>query len=101
MCQLLVCVCVLAYVCVSHLGRCIAAELPCTGKCTTVMHTDCWRGYADLSNKLDVEHMTVNHYIGFVNAENGVITNTIEAKWNGLKPRISIRGRVKDKIDLH
>jgi transposase-like protein len=41
----------------------------------SIIHTDCWRGYLNLSN-LGYTHYTVNHSIGF--NINGIHTNTIE-----------------------
>ena len=67
----------------------------------SIIHSDCWKAYSRLSSELDVEHRIVNHSKGFVNKTDGTHTNTIEAKWGALKRKISIRGRVKDRLDSH
>lgn len=64
----------------------------------TILHTDCWKGYCGIQEQLDVEHRCVNHTLGFVDQQTGVHTNTIEAKWAGLKRRITLRGRVSEKL---
>ena len=48
-----------------------------------VIYTDEWWGYRKMSDFFD--HRTVNHFLGFVNTENSVHTNTIEGNWFFLK----------------
>jgi transposase-like protein len=67
----------------------------------SIVHSDCWRGYAGIESRMGVTHATVNHSVGFVNKENGVNTNSIEGKWAGLKRRITLRGRVRDKLGMY
>jgi transposase-like protein len=67
----------------------------------SIVHSDCWKAYTHLSDVIDVEHRTVNHSRGFINKTDGTHTNTIEAKWGALKRKISIRGRVQDRLDSH
>lgn len=64
----------------------------------SILYSDCWKGYVDVEEALDIPHFTVNHSKGFKNQENGVHTNSIEAKWGLLKRRITLRGRVKDNL---
>jgi transposase-like protein len=65
----------------------------------SVVYSDCWRGYTNIAEELDVTHFTVNHSRGFVDDESGVCTNTIESLWSWLKQKICLRGRVKDRLD--
>jgi transposase-like protein len=53
----------------------------------SIVHTDCWQGYAQLSNFLNLEHKHVNQSVEFVNKDDGTHTNTIEAKWGTLKAK--------------
>lgn len=65
----------------------------------SILYTDCWRGYHEISQELQISHLTVNHSVGFINNENGCHTNTIEAKWGTLKRKIHLRGRVQQNLD--
>ena len=67
----------------------------------SIVDTDCWHGYNQISSTPGLDHKTVNHSIGFIDENTGVHTSTIEAKWNGLKRKVSIPGRVKDRLDSH
>ena len=67
----------------------------------SIVYSDCWRAYKNISNLLNIEHATVNHSLGFVDKEYNIHTNTIEAKWGALKRKISLRGRVQEKLDSH
>lgn len=67
----------------------------------SIVYTDLWRGYSDLSEILDVQHQTVNHSHHFVNPDDGTHTNTIEGTWNGMKLKIASRKRCRDGIEDH
>lgn len=67
----------------------------------SIVHTDCWKGYDQLARLFDLDHHRVNHSKEYVNKIDGTHTNTIEAKWGALKRKISIRGRVKDRLQSH
>jgi transposase-like protein len=65
----------------------------------TILHSDCWKGYAGIDSKLDILHKTVNHSIAFVELESSIHTNKIEGKWAALKRHITLCGQVKDRLD--
>ena len=64
----------------------------------SIVHSDCWRGYRNLEQFLDVRHSTVNHSVGFVDETTGTYTNTIEA--NGALSREKYRSEGGLKNDL-
>lgn len=65
----------------------------------TILHTDCWRAYTGIGEVLDVTHKSVNHSLGFKDAATGVHTNSIVGKWTALKRKITLRGRVVERLD--
>ena len=65
----------------------------------SVVYTDLWRGYSQLSQVLNLDHQTVNHTLHFKDPETGVHTNTIEGTWNGIKLRVPPRNRVTGTMD--
>jgi len=67
----------------------------------SIVHTDLWRGYNDLTETLDVEHRMVNHSQHFVNPLDGTHTLTIEGTWNGIKMKIAPRKRCRESIEEH
>ena len=67
----------------------------------SIVRTDCWRGYLNIEEELDVRHETVNHSKHFTDPETGVHTNTIEGLWNGIKQQIAPRSRNKNLIENH
>ena len=71
----------------------------CRVRLGSIVFTDMWKGYDQISSALGMEHRVVNHSVEFV-SEDGVHTNTIEATWCGLKLLIPRRNRTKD-VDGH
>jgi ISXO2-like transposase domain len=67
----------------------------------SIIRSDMWRGYLNLSSNLDCVHQTVNHSLHFQDPVTGVNKNTIEGTWNGLKILIPARNRVRNGIDDH
>lgn len=67
----------------------------------SIVHTDCWRGYMNLTEQLALRHLKVNHSKEFKNFETGACTNRAEGLNNGLKMKIAIRNRVKKGISGH
>lgn len=65
----------------------------------TIVHTDLWRGYSRLADRLDVTHHTVNHSREFVSAVDGTHTNTIEGTWNSIKTKIAPRNRTRQSME--
>jgi transposase-like protein len=64
----------------------------------SIIYSDMWRGYARITEELEMEHHCVNHSVEFVTAD-GVHTNTIEATWCGMKIMIPKRNRTSEIVD--
>jgi hypothetical protein len=75
---------------INIIGQCVLSG--------SIIHTDLWRGYAQLGTISDYKHLTVNHSQYFCDPDTGVHTNTIEGTWSGLKRRIPIRDRTERLI---
>ncbi|KAG0426895.1 hypothetical protein DMUE_5937, partial [Dictyocoela muelleri] len=71
-------------------------------KLGTIIHSDMWAGYREISTRLGFSHETVNHKLNFVNPSNGVHTQHIESFWNVQKLKIkSMKGVKIDRIQLY
>lgn len=66
----------------------------------SIIHTDMFRSYSQITSRLGFQHETVNHSKHFANPINGVNTNTIEGNNNAIKILIKPRNRTKE-IDEH
>lgn len=67
----------------------------------SIVYSDLWRGYFNLTERTGLIHMTVNHSLYFRDPNTGVNTNMIEGTWNGLKLRIPPRNRVASGMEEH
>lgn len=67
----------------------------------SIIYSDCFRSYVNITSKLNFEHMTVNHSEYFLDPETGVHTNTIEGNWQGIKIGIPNRNRIEGKVQSY
>ncbi|CAG8589505.1 6211_t:CDS:2 [Ambispora leptoticha] len=65
----------------------------------SIIYTDQWKAYDDITPILGNQHGNVNHSKYFKDPETGIHTNTIEGNWNGLKILIPARNRNKERIE--
>lgn len=66
----------------------------------TIIASDQWRGYLNITRELGLEHRTVNHSLNFVNPVDGTHTQNIESYWGKQKLRIkSMKGVMGEKLD--
>lgn len=66
----------------------------------SVLHTDCWRGYAPLAER-GYRHLTVNHTEHFVDPDSGACTNTIESTWWAIKRSLPSSHTRKENFGQH
>lgn len=66
----------------------------------SIIWTDCWKGYRNISRIFDVDHQTVNHSREF-KSESGVNTNTVEGTNYALKRFIPPRNRTRSLLGAH
>jgi hypothetical protein len=56
----------------------------------TIIYSDMWKGYMNISELLNVRHEVVNHSLHYKDPATGIHTNMVEGTWNGLKLKIPI-----------
>lgn len=66
----------------------------------TTIHTDCWKGYAGLTEE-NFTHLTVNHQYQFVDPDTSATTNHIESQWRPLRHRLTRGGIRKENLAEH
>ena len=64
----------------------------------SIIHTDKWKGYAQLSTRFQIEHHDVNHSLWFKDPCTGVNTNTVEGTNYAIKRSIEPRNRTYDLL---
>lgn len=68
----------------------------------TIIWSDSWAAYRNISSRLRFEHGMVNHSLNFVDSQTGIHTQNIESYWNKQKMRIKkMMGIQKDKLQLY
>jgi len=64
----------------------------------TIIHSDEWRAYRNIHERLRFEHRTVNHSLHFVDPVSGVHTQAIESYWSRQKLRIKEMKGIKTHL---
>jgi transposase-like protein len=64
----------------------------------TILHTDMWKGYSNLSTRFNIEHHTVNHSRWFKDPVTGINTNTVEGTNYAIKRSIEPRNRTEESL---
>ena len=65
-------------------------------KSGTTIISDCWKAYGSQSSE-DFTHLTVNHYVNFMDPDFGSNTNTNISTWRALKKSLP-KNKLKKKI---
>lgn len=65
----------------------------------TIIHSDKWAAYRQITSRLDFEHRTVNHTVNFVAPDTGAHTQHIESRWAQEKAKIkAMKGVLSSRL---
>ena len=72
----------------------------------SIIYSDCWKAYNDISRMKNFEHHTVNRSLHFVDPVTNVHTNAIESAWRVFKQKSKQmhgikRGHIQSYMDEH
>lgn len=67
----------------------------------SIIWTDCWKGYSNISGIFGIEHQTVNHSQHFKDPQTEVHTNVIEGTNYALKRAVPPRNRTREHLQSH
>lgn len=67
----------------------------------SLVYTDMFKSYVNMTESLQLVHFTVNHSKTFKDPDTGVHTNTVEGTNCAIKRFIPVRSRFVNEIDSH
>ena len=77
----------------------IIERIACPG---SIIHSDQWRVYHSIHQRLQLDHGTVNHSLNFVDPETGVHTQAIESYWAKAKQKFkTMKGVSADALPTY
>lgn len=69
-------------------------------KSGTTIISDCWKAYVSQSSE-DFTHLTVNHYVSFVDTDFDANTNNNKSTWRSLKKSLPKKETKKTLYDIY